>query len=92
MAILSPGCFGPIKPGVRRQKRPHQRDRFLVPFHELRAVAAVPPTMTGIVVIRDLVCFEVHQRVGDAGPVVSIKSPNQTLHFILRSLSLTSEK
>ena len=48
--------------------------------------------MTGVVVIRDLVGFEVHQRVGDTRPFVSIESPNQSLHFILRSLSLTSEK
>jgi len=60
---------------------------------ECFAIVAITHTaMTGVVVIRDLVGFEVHQRVGDTRPFVSIESPNQSLHFILRSLSLTSEK
>jgi hypothetical protein len=81
----------PVSLGVRRQKRPHQCDRLLVPLYELSLVSAVPPAINGIVIIRNLVYSQVHQRVGNAGPIVSIKASNNALHFILRSLLLTSE-
>jgi hypothetical protein len=80
MAILSIGCFGPVKPGVRLQKRTHKRDRLDVSLDELLPVAAAVPSAV-CALVGYLVRLKVHESVSKIGPLVSIELPNNALHF-----------